>query len=291
MGNNTAIGWCDSTWNPVRGCSRVSEGCRHCYAEQQAARIVRMGKGKPTAYDGLVKLVDGEARWTGVVRLVHEHLADPLRLTRPRRIFVNSMSDLFHEDLPDEHIALVFGVMLLAAQHTYQILTKRAPRMRAWFARWSVEQCIELAARYVAPDGSRLPGPRPWNAPPSREWQSVEAWPVPWIWPGVSVEDRRHGVPRIDELRQVPATVRMLSCEPLLEDLGALDLTGIGWLIDGCESGDGARPADEAWFRSLAAQCRAPGVPYFHKQQFVDGVLCHDPADFPAGLQVQEFPR
>lgn len=281
----TAIGWTDDTWNPIRGCSRMSEGCRHCYAEQQAARIVRMGRGKPTPYDGLVKLVGGEPRWTGVVHLVDERIADPLRLTRPRRIFVNSMSDLFHESINDQQIALVFGVMVLAAQHTYQVLTKRANRMRTWFALWSVEDCIEVAARYVGPDGSRLPGPRAWNAPPSEEWRDVEAWPVPWIWPGVSVEDRKSGVPRIDELRRVPANVRMLSCEPLLEDLGELDLTGIGWLIDGCESGPGARPAEVAWFASLEEQCRSAGVPYFHKQELIDGKLAHD---FPGR---QEFPR
>lgn len=287
----TAIGWTDDSWNCVRGCSRVSEGCRRCYAEVQAARIVRMGKGNPTAYDGLVKLVNGEPRWTGVVRLVHEHLADPIRLRRPRRIFANSMSDMFHESLPDEQIALVFGVMLIAAQHTYQVLTKRSRRMRDWFSRWSVERCIEMAARYVAPDGSRLPGPREWNRPARADKYDVESWPVPWIWPGVSVENREHGVPRIDDLRAVPATVRMLSCEPLLEDLGTVDMTGIGWLIDGCESGPGARPAEDAWFESLAAQCRVAGVPYFHKQSMVGGVLRHEVDDFPPTLRFQEFPK
>ena len=134
MGDKTGIEWTDMTWNPVRGCSRVSEGCRHCYAEQQAARIIRMGKGKPTPYDGLVKTVGGEARWTGVVRMVEDRLADPLKWRKPRRIFANSMSDLFHEELDDEQIDRVFAVMLLAPRHTFQVLTKRAARMRAYFA-------------------------------------------------------------------------------------------------------------------------------------------------------------
>ena len=131
MGDKTGISWTDTTWNPVRGCSRVSAGCMNCYAETQAARIVRMGKGKSTAYDGLVKLTaGGEPRWTGVVRLVPEHLADPLRWKKPRRVFVNSMSDLFHESLTNEQIAAVFGVMAAAPQHTFQCLTKRPARMR-----------------------------------------------------------------------------------------------------------------------------------------------------------------
>jgi protein gp37 len=296
VGDNSAIEWTDATWNPVRGCTQISPGCWNCYAKHQAARIVRMAKGKPSKYDGLVRIIphSGEPAWTGRVDLDPVKLAEPLRWTRPRRIFVNSMSDLFHESLTDEQIALVFGVALLAAQHTYQALTKRADRMRRWFSVWSVDACIDAAARFVASDGTVLPGARPHNRPSRREWFDVEAWPVPWIWPGVSVEDRKHGVPRIGDLKQVPATVRMLSFEPLLEDLGDLDLNGIGWAIAGCESsqgGEAPRPAEDAWFESIATQCQAAGVPYFHKQSFVDGKLCHALEGFPPALRSQEFPR
>ncbi len=287
--NTTAIGWTDSTWNPTRGCRRISPGCTHCYAEVQADRIVRMGKGAPTAYDGLVHRVGGEPRWTGLSRFVDDKLAAPLQWRKPRRIFVDSMSDLFYEGFSDEEIAVVFGVMLLAGQHTYQVLTKRSARMRRWFGDWSVESCIEAAARYTAPDGMALPGTKPHNFPPAA-WRDVEAWPVPWIWMGVSVENREHGLPRIDDLRGVPATTRFLSCEPLLEDLGELDLTGIGWVIDGCESGDEPRPAEPEWFNRIANQCRDRRVPYFHKQEFVAGRLRHDVGHFSSPRNRQEFP-
>jgi protein gp37 len=142
----TGISWTDETWNPVRGCSRVSEGCRHCYAEVQAARIVRMGQGKPTPYDGLVRVTaGGEARWTGEVRLDPKALALPLRWKKPRRIFVNSMSDLFHESLTNEQIAAVFGVMAAAPQHTFQCLTKRPARMREFLTHPEVRHWIAKA--------------------------------------------------------------------------------------------------------------------------------------------------
>lgn len=291
----TPIGWTDETWNPVRGCSRVSEGCRHCYAEQQAARIVRMGKGKPTPYDGLVSVrsqVSGlrytsvnaagaydDPRWTGKVVFDSVKLAEPLQRKRPRRIFVNSMSDLFHESLTNEQIAAVFGVMAACPQHTFQILTKRARRMREWYE-WVAEYDVRMCAKEAL---LRLGGPHDcrWEKEICADWR----WPLRNVWPGVSVEDRKHGVPRIDDLRAVPASVRMLSCEPLLEDLGTLDLSGIGWLIDGCESGEEPRPACPEWFTSLEEQCRAAGVPYFHKQQMIGGKLMHD---FPGQ---QEFPE
>lgn len=146
MGDSTGISWTDATWNPIRGCSRVSEGCRNCYAEQQAARIVRMNKGKPSAYDGLVQLTKaGEPRWTGAVRLVPEQLAWPLRKKKPLRIFVNSMSDLFHESLTNEQIAAVFGVMAACPQHTFQCLTKRPARMREFLTHPEVRNWIAQA--------------------------------------------------------------------------------------------------------------------------------------------------
>ena len=286
----TAIGWTDETWNPVRGCSRVSEGCRHCYAEQQAARIVRMGRGEPTAYDGLVKLVNGEPRWTGVVRLVPERLADPLRWRAPRRIFVNSMSDLFHESLTNEQIAAVFGVMATCPQHTFQVLTKRARRMREWFE-WFREQCggahdmgteTETLLDFVAeeaPDDDVL-GNRIYRGQP---------WPLPNVWLGVSTENQETYIERVRHLQFIPAAVHFISAEPLL---GPIDMSAdcinpkwLDWVIDGCESGPGARPADAAWFASLEEQCRAAGVAYFHKQQMIAGKLVHD---FPGR---QAFPE
>lgn len=312
MGDKTGISWTDATWNPVRGCSRVSEGCRNCYAEFQAARIVRMGRGKPTPYDGLVRFAVAP-RWTGQVVFDPAKLAEPLRWRKPRRIFVNSMSDLFHEHLTNGQIAAVFGVMAATPRHTFQILTKRAKRMREWFewlderveadaAKWSgrdcsvdihtaqeqcaVFSCWDEAVRHLgsgSPNVARATGIIAGDDTPK--------WPLPNVWLGVSVEDRKHGVPRIDELREIPAAVRMLSCEPLLEDLGTLDLTGISMVIVGAESGPGARPMDAAWARSLRDQCRAARVAFFVKQLVVDGKLRKSIDEFPEDLRIQEFPR
>ena len=287
MGDKTGIEWTDMTWNPVRGCSRVSEGCRHCYAEQQAARIIRMGKGKPTPYDGLVKTVGGEARWTGVVRMVEDRLADPLKWRKPRRIFANSMSDLFHEELNDEQIDRVFAVMLLAPRHTFQVLTKRAARMRAYFADPDLYERVLHAADEFRRRWPRLNGIG--IADPATS-------PARWIWLGVSVENQAAADERIPELLATPAAVRFLSCEPLLgrvlldngsnswltctgpsktddeaeccesRHVNGWCFRGIDWVIAGCESGPGARPCDVAWLRSLRDQCLAAGTKFFLKQ-------------------------
>lgn len=249
MGDRTAIEWTDATWNPVRGCSRVSEGCRHCYAEVVAARF--SGPGLP--YEGLAKRVGGEARWTGKVRMVPEHLADPLRWKKPRRIFVNSMSDLFHEGLSDHDISRVFDVITATPRHVYQILTKRPARMRRYFL---------SNARFS----------------PTR--------PLPNVWLGVSVEDQGAADERIPLLLACPAAVRFVSYEPAL---GPVDFTRVGacrgeplsaleeivghverprldWLIVGGESGPGARSFDVAWAREAVRQCREAGVACFVKQ-------------------------
>jgi protein gp37 len=283
MGDGTGISWTDATWNPVRGCSRVSEGCRHCYAERTAARF--SGPGQP--YEGLIDLVKRtrlvvraggaiqgqerfEARWSGVVRLVPEHLADPLRWRRPRRIFVNSMSDLFHEALTNEEIAAVFGVMAAAPRHTFQILTKRAERMRDWFTwvderavdglsmfpndphAWRIGQMLSVAARRAGADDVR---------------HGNAAWPLPNVHLGVSVENREAMIERAAPLKETPAAVHFWSVEPLIGDLGDIDPALLPeWMIAGCESGPGARIADVAWFRSLREQCAAAGVPFFLKQ-------------------------
>lgn len=217
MSENSTIEWTDATWNPVRGCTKISPGCTHCYAETFANRF----RGVP-----------GHPYEQGFdLRLVPEKLTEPLKWAAPKSVFVNSMSDLFHCDVPDSYIEQVVRVMELADWHTYQVLTKRAERL-----------CEMLS------------GPL------------ASAAKLSHIWWGVSVENRKHGLPRIEELRQAPAAVRFLSIEPLLEELGTIDLKGIDWVIAGGESGPGARPMDPSWVQSLRDQCDVAGVHFFFKQ-------------------------
>ncbi|MBI2059416.1 MAG: phage Gp37/Gp68 family protein [Nitrospirae bacterium] len=217
MADHSKIEWTDATWNPVRGCTKISPGCAHCYAETFAERF-RGVPGHPFE-DGFE------------LRLVPEKLFDPLRWSTPRMIFVNSMSDLFHEDIPDDYIAAVAQVMVRANWHTFQVLTKRTARM-------------------VTMLRSKLRG----------------AGRQEHIWWGASVENRKRGLPRVDHLRTAPAQMRFLSIEPLLEDLGRINLRGIGWVIVGGESGSGARPMKAEWVRKIRRQCRAAGIPLFFKQ-------------------------
>lgn len=217
MSLQSNIEWTDATWNPVRGCTKVSAGCTHCYAETFAERW-RGIKGHPFEFG-----FD--------LRLVPEKLAEPLHWTGSRRVFVNSMSDLFHEGIGDEFILRVAAVMQLANWHTYQVLTKRPERMKRLLTG-------ELRKAACASH----------------------------IWWGVTVENRRHGLPRIDVLRGCKAAVSFLSIEPLLEDLGRVDLSDINWVIVGGESGPGARPMREEWVQSLRAQCAEAGIPFFFKQ-------------------------
>ncbi|MDO8543304.1 MAG: phage Gp37/Gp68 family protein [Opitutaceae bacterium] len=217
MSVNSKIEWTDATWNPVRGCTKISPGCKHCYAETFAERF-RGVKGHPFEFG-----FD--------LRLVPSKLGDPIRWSTPRKIFVNSMSDLFHPEVPDDYIENVCQVMLAANWHTYQVLTKRAERM---------SRLLQTKLRGAANASN--------------------------IWWGVSVEDKAHGLPRIDQLRKAKPAVAFLSIEPLLEDLGVVNLTGIHWVIVGGESGHGARPLDAAWARSIRAQCRGQKVPFFFKQ-------------------------
>ncbi|MBI5255728.1 MAG: phage Gp37/Gp68 family protein [Burkholderiales bacterium] len=207
------IEWTEQTWNPTVGCTKISPGCKHCYAEAMSRRLQAMGT--PGYENGFA------------LTLLPERLEDPTKRKKPTVYFVNSMSDLFHEKVPDEYIERVFDVIRKTPQHTYQILTKRAARMARFFR-----------TRHV-----------PRNA-----------------WMGVSVEDRKYGVPRIDHLRKVRASIRFLSVEPLLEDVGQLDLTDIHWVIVGGESGPKARPMQRAWALSVQYQCEAQGVAFFFKQ-------------------------
>lgn len=270
------IEWTDETWNPTRGCVKVSPGCKNCYAEAFAERF----RGTP-----------GHPYEQGFdPRLVREQIHAPLGWKKPRRVFVNSMSDLFGDFVPDGYVMDVWRVMAQCPRHTFQILTKRADRMAAWLAKWadwqepdgSLESCMARGPEAVrAAHSSKRAhlfadmiegwGELPEGAAyPTFDWMEGPRW-----WPvvlrnvqlGVSVEDRKYGLPRIDHLRKVPAAVRFLSIEPLLEDLGPIDLTGIHWVIAGAESGRRARPMEEDWVRSVRDQCAAAGVPFFYKQR------------------------
>lgn len=212
MALNSSIEWTEGTWNPVTGCTKVSPGCKHCYAERMAIRLA--GMNQPRYRNGFEVTLQPD-----LVRL-------PLRWRQPRVIFVNSMSDLFHEDVPEPFVAEVFDTMVSAYWHTFQILTKRADRL------------AEIAGR--------LP------------------WPIN-VWMGVSVESPRY-LHRVERLRQVPAAVRFLSVEPLLARIPLLPLTGIDWVIVGGESGPGARPMEADWVRDIRDRCVGNGVPFFFKQ-------------------------
>ncbi|WP_153556674.1 DUF5131 family protein [Roseimaritima sediminicola] len=217
MSENSTIEWTDATWNPVRGCTEITSGCAHCYARTFAERF----RGVP-----------GHPYEQGFdLRLVPEKIDEPLRWKRPRRVFVNSMSDLFHKDVPDHFIRQVVDTMLSANWHTYQVLTKRAERMRQML---NASLADAVQARH--------------------------------IWWGTSVENRRQGFPRIDQLKASNAAVKFLSVEPLLEDLGEIDWRGIDWVIVGGESGPGAREMRIDWVRKIRDQCLRDGVPFFFKQ-------------------------
>jgi len=291
MGDQRAAGiaWTDQTWNPIRGCSRVSEGCRHCYAETVAARFSWPAqRGAPNVETGEIEGGRGAGPyhglatakgWTGEVRLIEEHLADPLRWKRPRRVFVNSMSDLFHERVPDEWIDRIFAVMALSPRHTFQVLTKRPERMRAQLHRRGMYDGVLRAAEDL-----RRAFPRTTRAPVS----DPTLHGLPNVWLGVSVEDQRTADERIPLLLETPAAVRFVSYEPALEPVDFLGLinrrcktehpfqascrlvehgqTGIDWLIVGGESGPGARWFEIEWARSTIAACRAAGVACFLKQ-------------------------
>lgn len=298
---NGGISWTSETWNPIRGCSRVNASCVNCYAEAVAIRF----SGKSMPYHGLVRLSKKDGKplgWNGKVRFVEDHLTDPLRWKRPRRIFVNSMSDLFHENLPFTTIAAIFGVMAAAHQHTFQVLTKRPARMREWFewvandadgASSHVQLCLQDVAGLIGTGG---------------KWSPTEAWPLPNVWIGTSVGNQEEADAFIPDLLEVPAAVHWVSYEPAH---GPIDFTHIAcegeegepdafnallgtprrwgydpqkkidWLVCGGESGPGARPFDVAWARSVIKQCREHKTPCFIKQ------LGSEPVDMALGLDLK----
>lgn len=273
----TKIGWTDVTWQVTRGCSIVSEGCGLCYAMRQAHRF----SGKGRAYEGLTKMTSRGAVWTGEVRLVPDNLDQPFRWRKPRRVFVDSMSDLFHESIPDEYLDKVFATMALTDKHTYQVLTKRPERMAAYFAdeyRWPM---IEGAAQKIYHDRT--------GEDPSM-WLAVHD--LPNVQLGTSCENQETFDERVAHLLHTPAAVRFLSLEPLLGPIDTWSLRGPGnmfqWVIVGGESGPGARPCEVEWIRSIVEQCRAAEVPVFVKQD--SGPRPGKQGRIPDALWVKEFP-
>jgi protein gp37 len=315
---NTSIQWTDCTWNPIRGCSRVSPGCVNCYAERQAARFARevtdpigarIGE-RDGPFFGFVHKVNGHPAWTGKVELIESKLEEPLHWKKPCRVFVNSMSDLFHESLSDSAIDRVFAVMALCPHITFQVLTKRAKRMRHW------AQGAEMSRNFIS------------------------EWPLPNVWLGVSVENQQRADERIPLLLQTPAAVRFVSYEPALGpvDFDQIPITVVpgffgsplgwhhrgqchkaenipypklDWVIVGGESGPNARPFDIQWARQSIAQCKAAGVACFVKQLgsdpwesgdgdhqpnagnrlFLKNSHGGDPSEWSEDLRVREFPR
>jgi protein gp37 len=296
MSDNSAIEWTDASWSPIVGCTMVSEGCRNCYAVTMTRRLAAMGQAK---YAGLVN--PGKGHFNGVVRLHEPSLELPLRWRKPRRIFVNPMSDLFHERLPDGAIDRIFAVMALCPQHVFQVLTKRPERMQQYLSAGNRRALVQEGVERIRP--SRAP----------RHWYhiadsalAVNPWPLPQVWVGVSVEDQAAADERIPLLLETPAAVWFLSVEPLL---GPIDLNlwrqghfngerALHWVIAGGESGPGARPMDPSWARSIRDQCLEADVPCFVKQMgsrwpgrqgrdFKGG----DIDSFPEDLRVREMPN
>lgn len=315
MSDGTGIEWTDATWNPIVGCSVVSPGCTNCYAMRMAARIEKMAVAKleawqsdvgatisrpsPFLYAGLTLPSKAGAVWTGkVARAADETLTAPLRWKKPRKVFVNSMGDLFHEAVPDAWIDRVFAVMALAPQHTFQVLTKRSGRMRAYVSSRAVldesgqpAEDVRCAMTTLAATPSRREMAPTLKAIPLGKICAGGPWPLPNVWLGVSAEDQRRADERVPDLLATPAAVRFVSAEPLL---GPIDFTNINppdngyggrahgvdalskhnrvlrgvldWVIAGGESGLNARPLHVAWARSIVDQCKAAEVACFVKQ-------------------------
>ncbi len=285
MGDRSKIEWTEATWNPVVGCSVVSPGCTNCYAMKQAGRLLD-GNPKVPHYAGTTQPSKAGPVWSGKVELAPERtLLQPLSWKRPRMIFVNSMGDLFHEGVPDEWIDRVFAVMALCPEHTFQVLTKRAKRMQAYFA-GIPEQPDMSEGRSALIEGSAQAIYSQMTGEDPSLWLAVHT-PLPNVWLGVSAEDQQRADERIPYLLETPAAVRFVSAEPLLgpidffhirENTGhtfnalskkegiAFRGTGLDWVIAGGESGPDARPMHPDWARSIRDQCQVAGVPFFFKQ-------------------------
>ena len=304
MGDRSDIEWTDATWNPVVGCSRVSAGCQNCYAERVAHR------GMAEQHRGLTIAGEKAPRWNGQVRFVPHVLDKPLRWTKPRRVFVNSLSDLFHEGVSNEQIAAVFGVMAGAPQHTFQVLTKRPERMAEWF-RWaeSNDHASPLSAACEHAVAQLVERCVAFQAGPGLTW------PLPNVWLGVSVEDQATAEERVPLLLNTPAALRWVSYEPALgpvrfealvdDEIGAswnAFEAGLHWVVVGGESGPSARPFNIKWAMDTVRSGANAGVPVFVKQlgsQPRDGALCvplrdrkgGDWDEWPEDLRVREMPE
>lgn len=318
------IEWTDETWNVFVGCSKVSAGCSNCYAINQAYRNNAMAQKMPNQgrmkyYEGLTEKKGEHVEWTGLVNFVPEALEIPFKWKKPRKVFVNSMSDLFHDAVTDEQLDQVFAVMALTAQHTYQVLTKRPKRMKEYLTNSQTSAWFS-AIDVVRATGAEYPAFE-------HEWE----WPLPNVWLGVSVENQQASDDRIPYLLETPAAVRFLSCEPLLGsiDLSLLHMEGItnidclngrhgvdfplkgkcnkiDWVIVGGESGAGARSFDLTWARWIQKQCKDAGVSFFLKQlgsnvfgskNFVQEKIKlksrkgGDMTEWPEELRVRQFPK
>jgi protein gp37 len=283
------IEWTEETWNPVVGCDKVSDGCKNCYAIKQAYRMMHMPHSK-VKYAGTVKKTEGGAlNWTGQINMHEESLLKPLRTKKPTVFFVNSMSDLFHKDVPFAFINLVFGIMAACPEHTFQVLTKRPERMLDYFKYLTHFMTLKFPDQIgISIHSAKIDYPR--------NLQLQRVWPLPNVWLGVSVENQKTADERIPLLLRVPAAVRWLSMEPLLgavnidfidapegDEVGASriwPLTGkrtdmarpcqdtgkLNWIVVGGESGHDARPMHPDWVRSIMDQCKAADVPFFFKQ-------------------------
>jgi protein gp37 len=322
------IEWTDRTWNPVIGCTPVSPGCLNCYAAAMARRLEGMGKADyaprqveavmGTPYDKctpaktlrIAEVRGGRAVFTGEVRTLAHRLTEPLKWRKPCRVFVNSMSDLFHESVPFEFIDRVFAVMSLCPQHTFQVLTKRPDRMAEYFAVTNRSACVADSVRVLRIRGHGNPIDDPTYLMKMGGF-SLRKWPLPNVWLGTSVENQAAADERIPHLLRCPAAVRFLSCEPLLEhvDLSAffggtyIGLPGdevhtnynfgINWVIVGGESGPGARPCEVDWVRAIIRLCIEAEVPCFVKQlgsvpvlrECFDPETCHGEIEWPDGTR------
>lgn len=316
MADKTNISWTDATWNVQVGCSRISEGCRFCFAEGAVARVA----AALPSYEGLVKKTSNGPRWTGVVRLFPERLMQPLRWTRPRKIFVNSLSDLFHESVPFRDLCAIFAMMAAAKQHIFQVLTKRPQRALEFFQwldmavkanleifpndteAWRRGQILCAAAlgygvphRVLKKDGVSV-------KVVGVEVKDSAIWPLPNVHIGVSVENQEAANERIPLLLQIPSAVRWISQEPQIEAVTLKPwLPSLDWIVVGGESGKGARPFHLEWARAVIGECQDAKTPVYLKQLGANAFLDGEPyltkqragatsEEWPADLQVQEWP-
>jgi protein gp37 len=297
MADNTQIEWTEATWNPITGCSLASPGCTNCYAMQLAG--TRLAHIPSRA--GLTREVNGNHVWTGEVRFNEQWLDQPLRWKRPRMIFVCAHGDLFHESVPDEWIDKAFAVMALATQHTFQVLTKRAGRMRDFF-----RETTGWRARIAELLNELKPSPL-WNGNVYQGWQNLHGRPdgLSNVWLGVSVEDQSRANERIPDLLATPAAIRWISAEPLLGPVNIIDAmwardgfssihATIDWVVCGGESGTKARPMHPDWARNLRDQCKDSDTPFFFKQwgEFIPCVTDDDGHGlrcYPDGAECQAF--